>query len=304
MGNHPRAPRWRRRLLFAALAGLALYAIAGIPLDQWRGLLPSGPSAGRTQVVVRGFDTVAMTRQEILLRAKVQKVDPLGLYPAVSGVRVLFKLDDDVVAQARTAVDGCASADWLPPSASDFTLSACVDPESSFAGEAATLFVGVYDPDDRFIAVDFDGTLTKSSGLALPFEGPKSAMPQPQAAVALTEIAKSFHVLYVTSRDDRSMETVKTWLRANGFPLGATFFRDFELIESPAEEFRFHELRRLRSLFPHIQYGVGDDAADASAYARAGLSPILLGSSASSSLPTNTRIAPTWLDVESAILER
>jgi phosphatidate phosphatase PAH1 len=183
-------------------------------------------------------------------------------------------------------------------------LTARVDDASSFAGDPTTLFVGIYADDDRFVAVDFDGTLTKSPGLTLPFEDAKPPIPQPGAADTLSEIGKSFHVLYVTSRDERSMESVKSWLRTNGFPAGATFFREYELLEAPAEEFRHRELRRLRTVFPHIQYGVGDEPSDARAYFRAGVSPILLGESSDTALPPNTRLAPSWTDVRQAILDR
>jgi hypothetical protein len=304
MGTHPRASRWRRRTFLLVVAGLALYAIAGIPIERWRALLPSSSALGPTHVVVRAFDVVATPRQEVLLRAKVQKQDALGLYPAVPGVRVVFELGGDQVAQSRTGVDGTATADWIPPSASEYTLTARVDSASSFVGDPALLFVGIYDDDDCFVAVDFDGTLTKSPGLTLPFEDAKPPLPQVGAAEVLTEIAKSFHVLYVTSRDERSMESVKSWLRKHGFPDGVTFFREYELLEAPAEDFRYHELRRLRAIYSHIQYGVGDEPADARAYARAGVSPIVLGESSDSALPPNTRIAPSWAEVRRSILER
>ncbi len=294
---------WRRRILLTLFAGLALYAIAAVPVDKWRSLLPSSVPLGPVRVVVRAFDAIGRPGQDVILRAKVQKDDAIGLCKGVPGVRVQFRLDDAEIGSARTGVEGQATLEWTPPSPGEFTLHASVDPTSTNTGASSTFLVGAYHPDDQFVVVAFDGTLTEKSGLKLPFERAHVPEPMADAVRVLTKISDRHHVLYLTGKDERSMQTVRDWLTEKGFPSGVALFRDYELVGPGLEDYKFHELQRLRADYPAIAIGVSNDFADARAYSRAGLRPIFLGSLESVDPPPGTSIAATWTEVEKLVLE-
>jgi hypothetical protein len=295
---------WRHRILLGVFAAVALYAVAGVPKERWRSLLPANEPPGPTRVVIRAFDAIVRPGLEATLRVKVQKLDALRLYPAASGVRVRFKLDESVVGWARTGVDGTASYEWLPPALGAFSLRASIDSEGDFAGEDAPFRVGAYNADDRLVVVDFDGTLTQPAGLRLPFDGRRVPEPMPGAAEALTAIAGSYHVVYLTGRDDRSISLVRSYLDAKGFPPGIALFRDFELIGAGLADYKRHEILRLRTTFPNLAFGIGDEVADALACARAGVSPILLASEGREALPPETTVLASWAEVKAHVLER
>jgi hypothetical protein len=305
MSREPRQAHWGRRFLLILVAGAAIYALAGIPREQWRALVPSSPtSLEPARVLLRAFDAVTVPHREALLRVKIEKEDAIGIYPAVAGVRVLFKSDEELLGSARTNPEGVANFEWVPPWAGEFTITASVDPESPFKSMPETLLVGAYDPDDEFIVVGFDGTLAKPTGMKLPFEGSRTSEAVRDAAPTLVELSRSRHVLYVTGRDERAMHAVQSWLAAKGFPLGVTFFRDYEILSTSLEDHAYHEVQRLKALFPHLSAGIGSTTEESRAFLRVGLKTIVLGDTGHADLPAGVVPAASWADVKSIIQER
>jgi hypothetical protein len=127
------------------------------------------------------------------------------------------------------------------------------------------------------IALDIDETLCITDYSYLLWGiGSDDSAPLPGAQAALTHLAVSFDLVYVTARSRSLSGKTKRWLERYGFPKG-------RLVMSPTvgdfifqSGFKRRALSRLKSEYPNLVVGIGDKAADAKAYRASGMFPVVV----------------------------
>jgi hypothetical protein len=144
-------------------------------------------------------------------------------------------------------------------------------------GSSAEAFIEVRARGTALAVVDVDGTLTTSEsaefGALLTGQLPT---PQPDAARALGLLAtRGFRPLYLTARPEWLTERTREFLASNGFPAGIieTTTGGSGALGAAATKFKTDALARLdgKGLVPAL--AIGNNGADADAYAAANIQP-------------------------------
>jgi hypothetical protein len=127
------------------------------------------------------------------------------------------------------------------------------------------------------MAVDIDETLSETDYRSLVLGvGHDDSTPLPGAPAALTRLARSFDLLYVTARSRSLAGKTERWLERSGFPKGRLVTSRWigDLIFQSGYKRRV--LSRLRSEYPNLVVGIGDKAADAEAYRANRILPVVV----------------------------
>jgi hypothetical protein len=142
----------------------------------------------------------------------------------------------------------------------------------------ATQYIDVLPADARFVVTDMDGTQTESetADFVALFTG-EIPEAQPAGADLLWAFARQgYRIFYLTARPDWLHTYTHDWLMLKGYPPGNvhTTFTFTGAIGNGATEFKTNELLALLHRFAGaVEYGIGNTAMDAAAYAAAGLDP-------------------------------
>ena len=121
-----------------------------------------------------------------------------------------------------------------------------------------------------------------------------AAIPAVAGAVeALTRLARTHRIIYLTARDESLYNKTRAWLELRGFPEGPLFTRDYNVLGPGRGAFKRRFLVDLRKRFPGVAAGVTDTPADAQAYLDAGLKAIALGPDARR-FPPGAVVVPAW----------
>lgn len=206
-------------------------------------------------------------------------------FRGVRGVTVAFFLGEQEVGRAVTDEESLARCFWRPGGPGFYRLRVrCVqlppdiDKEERNADKAsADLLVEVSPPGRQFLAVDLDHTLVDESfGKVLTGQKCQSMAGSTQT---LTRLAGRYGIIYLTARPDELTRKSKLWLDQCGYPPGVLITCS-SLNDSlhNSGQYKSNRLVTLRSDFPNIQAGVGDQVSDAQAYLANGMTAYLIAS--------------------------
>lgn len=214
------------------------------------------------------------------------------------GVRLVREQGGETAAEAVTDASGWA---WLAPGG---VLGCGLHRFVAQSGEDSLPLVALVAPADRpLVVVDIDRTLSAPPSFYASVAKPAWIAPLPGAADAMSEIARGFGVVYLTARNQRFMPNTRAWLRAREFPEGPIFLRQVPWWRLPSGRYKTRWLAALTGRWRAVRFGIGDKTSDAVAYARAGITPILLlRSRRARGVPAQTCMVRTWAEVRARVL--
>jgi len=220
----------------------------------------------------QGFDVLAYPGDKVKVTARFQGGDFLK---GLEGYLVGFYQLDQRLGQERTDQEGNSEIEITAPAAGNLCLLAKLeDPDvRRTALTTADIIVAARPRETRMIIVDLDQTIVGGSlGDVLAHR----AAPIVDSQTVLSRAAKDYTIVYLTDRSALFTAVTKNWLRQYDYPLGPLLTNTQIGFLGGSEKFKTAALKDLKNRYPAIQWGIGDQAGDARAYAANGLRPILL----------------------------
>ena len=257
----------------------------------------------RFGAVLTAFDALARPGAVADVRAKLEHDGVVGLHPHMRGYPLAFSGPAVAGGAVLTAAEGAATVAARAPAAPGGVARV----EVRFAGSrnhrpaAATARVFAWPAAEPALVVDIDGTISDLRERDVLFAD-NAAIPAIAGAVdALTRLARSHRVIYLTARDESLYNKSRGWLEARGFPEGPLFTRDYNVFGPGRGAFKRQFLVDLRRRFPGVVAGVTDTPADAQAYLDAGLKAIVLGPDGGGRFPPGAVVVPSWQGARDAL---
>lgn len=237
--------------------------------QSWRGTISD--VAGKVFLGTEGgmvfyaFDTLAHPNEPVGLIARIQTVELQGL----TGIKIGFSLDSELIDSALTDKDGFANIDWTPPVAGiyEFQVEVLEAPKklyhelSEFG--AIPLIVATHPKDHRLVVIDLDHTVVDSSFFRVLLGGGK---PMADSVEVTERISQKYGIVYLTHRPDLMTHRSKSWLRKHGYPTGPLLVSQLRQVVGSSGKFKTAKLTELRAEFPNTRIGIGDKLSDAQAY--------------------------------------
>lgn len=256
------------------------------------------PIAEPARVRLVLYDEVGQPGEVVALRAKLGHLSSTGLRVPLRGRSLIFNDPDLVTGRAVTAADGTALLKVRLPGPYPPLYRVQVAYHGSKHHRPAQVKgrLFVWPKESRILITDVDGTISNLSLLRVPFTSNRDTPPVPGSVEALAQLARSYKIIYLTSRDEVLFEKTRAWLREKGFPPGPLFCRDFHLTTDQAT-FKRQFIHDLRKRYPNVVAGVGDQPSDAKAYLGNGLKTFVLTSTEKKTVPPGTRLVPSWRHV-------
>jgi hypothetical protein len=265
------------------------------------------------------MDLLALPGERIVLRAKIERDWPGFPNPDLPGVELEFvgpwqpadggrKPSEPapdpqgpppaaaaVLGAATSGRDGVAQLDAAAPAVpgNHFFWVRLKEPQKRRVREPVVLFtVSVMTADEPILLTDMDNTIVRAEPgdlQAIVGRDPEKPEPAPGAAQALSDLSRSYRIVYLTARSSYLAHRTRRWLAFHHFPAGAVLFRDLEAewrdLDWSASEFKKRVIRdSIKSRFHEVRWGVGNTAGDAEAYAENGVRAVILGGELRSSV--------------------
>jgi len=138
----------------------------------------------------------------------------------------------------------------------------------------ATVFA--WPEDDPVLVVDIDHTVAEPRTRSLLGPGPDRSEPLPGAAALLSDLARHFHVVYLTARPREMSVKTRRWLAEHAFPRGPLLTWDVDRYEWSATDFKKDRLDDLTDRFDQVTIGIGNRGGDHEAYRKRKLLTVLV----------------------------
>lgn len=232
----------------------------------------------------------------VRLLAFVERSTGGGVRHAAHGKTVHFYIGDVKICDKLTDDQGRATVTCeLPMSdAKAFTV------RTNYNGceLETTAMIHRWDPNRIAIAVDIDGTISKTDFETLLFEDQDNeSRPVKGARMALNKIAEDYNILYVTARPRFLMQKTHSWLRENQFPDGpviaASGYREW----MSQTRYKTRALTEVRDGWPNLRIGIGDTSMDAKAYDASKMLCIILSSDPGKVVSQRSVVVKDWTGV-------
>jgi hypothetical protein len=255
------------------------------------------PFGKQYDVKLTAFDQLALPGETVQLRAKLEHQGKLGINPDLHGYPLRIRCPPLIDQEVKTGKDGMATVELKAPAEAKTYPIQVTFPGSDHhrpAEAAARLFV--WPKDARILITDVDMTVSNLAELRVPFTANARIPALPGAVEALTELSKTYRIIYLSARDDALCHKSCCWLCERGFPEGPFVCRDFRL-GSKQEAFKRELITELKKRFPGIAVGVGDKPSDASAYLKNDLQAFLIAPRDRSKLAKEAIVVTSWQEV-------
>ncbi|MFW6066570.1 MAG: hypothetical protein ACOC9S_07090 [Planctomycetota bacterium] len=228
-------------------------------------------------VIFYAYDTLAYPDEPVDLVADVVSARSLK---GVKEVTVEFRdTDGERIARTDTDKDGRAVAEWTPPQAGNYPLTAEIvavdddDDEELLELSPAPLVVSARQKDAKLAIIDLDHTVVGSSFFRVLTVG---ATPMADSARVTKRIADRYSIVYLTHRPDLMTRKSKQWLIDNGYPAGPLLVSRMNEALGSSGAYKTERLKAVREAFPNTGIGIGDKISDAQAYLDNGLTAYLI----------------------------
>ncbi|MHC4561351.1 MAG: hypothetical protein ACYS8X_01105 [Planctomycetota bacterium] len=221
-------------------------------------------------------DQVAPAGKDAPVVVRMQRNDFFVLDLAWKEAFLRFSIDNGPERIAVTGPDGYAGTMVpTPPAPGHYVMTIDYqDPDGEEVGGLAPVYS--WEPQQRVVAVDLDGLpIYKFFGAA------------EVSAEALSRIARSANIVYMTRRSVREHHYVHDALDAAGYPSGPVLRWQRERYHLEPWKYKMQkvvvesrlvsQLEQLRKSFPHLTMGITDNTLAAKAFAAAGLEVRMIG---------------------------
>ncbi len=233
------------------------------------------PAGGCAPAILSVADAVAFEGRPVAFAANAARPQMLGLRSSIDNVQVSFYVNGREVARGNTGNTGRASAECMLPAggATSFEARAFIDGRE--LQTPGTIYT--WRENRPIIAVDIDNTISRTDydELILREESPDSK-PIVGSRETLESLSSDFHIAYVTSRPWILLEKTRRWLAEHRYPPGP-------VITAPRlrDLVRYKTLKRnilagLRSRWPNLLIGIGNNEFDADGYGANGMLTLIV----------------------------
>jgi hypothetical protein len=266
-------------------------------------LLAAGPEKDTSAQLI-AYDQIVQSNKVVFLRARLLSQGLLFRNRPISGERVEFLLDGKSLGVGLTGGDGIAvrEARVLPPGEHPVTLRL---KSTQYDVPEAKARVDVWGLEQPILIVNLAAAVEEKEGGGPSLLEPRFEMaPRPEAVRVLKALAKEYHLLFFTDREESRLAEIKTWLVSHHFPSAPLLA--WNIGEGPAtHELELGEhLEALRSAgWTNLKVGVGATAMDAGPFLKVELKTIILVGEEEDALemPSGAVKATSWKKVERAI---
>jgi hypothetical protein len=260
-------------------------------------------ASGTPDIMLTAFDEVAQPGETVTLRAKLERLGWWGLHFHMRDYSLTFTSPGLVNRGVKTAEEGVATVAVRVPAgpAGLYRVRIAFNGSSHSRPAEAVGRVFVWPKDGPILVTDIDHTISDLSILQVPFTPIRETPALAGAAEALTELARTYRIVYLTARDEILVERTRAWLNEKGFPEGPLFCRDLHL-GGRQETFKRQFLAELKGRYPRVVVGVGDQPGDARAYLSNGLKAFVLNPEDRSQVPTQAIVVRSWREVRDQLL--
>jgi hypothetical protein len=260
--------------------------------------LPACAAEDKDPALLQGYDALALPGEDVRLAAKLEKMGALRFRPDIEDEEVIFSLNGQALGSNRTDDDGVAAVFYAFKKPGRYTVRAALPGTSEYRADPAPVLVDVCDPKTRFLVCDIDHTIADISSLEFIVTDNKDVPALPGSVEALRRLARHYHIIYVTARDDAFMKKTRNWMALRRFPRGPVFFWDFLGAKLSHRKYKTRRLAAVKKRFPNLVAGVGDKVGDAEAYLANGLRAIIIGRERDDDLPKKAVWVRSWAEVE------
>jgi len=157
--------------------------------------------------------------------------------------------------------------------------------------------VAVFEADEPVGITDIDHTVADVSPFGFVAKPNSAVRPMAGAPEALTTIAQSTRILYLSARDHIFVAKTRAWLRENGFPEGPLLLRRVRFTSATPLEHKLSRLEEVVTKLRNIRFGVGDLPTDVEAYRKRGIPPILISPRPIDGLPKDVPQVSSWSEI-------
>jgi hypothetical protein len=242
-------------------------------------------------------DVVSPTDEESTLVGKLEKRGVFVLNEGIADQDVKFYVNDEFIGAARTDEEGYAQITRPGTPAGTATMRIEYADEGTVLAES-TANIFTWQQNQPILITDIDDTICQTQeGLLIGISYDDYSEPLPGAPEAMSELAKSFKIVYLTARPREVLPKTKRWLENNGFPDGPVFTWDID--NDPWSQLQYKELQldQLTSKFNKITIGIGNTEKDITAYRDHGLFSIFIDPKSRSKQIDQGVKLPDWTKV-------
>lgn len=277
---------------------LALGLPALLSLTTFASMAGWWPWSRMYDVKLTVFDQLAVPGETVTLRAKLEHQGKLGINPDLRGYPLRFSCPPLADQEVKTGRDGMATLEVRVPADAKgiYPVKVAFPGSDHHRPDEAAGRLFAWPADSRILVTDVDLTISGLAELKVPFTPNQRIPTLPGAVEALTELGKTYRIVYLSARDDALCNRTCSWLCASGFPEGPFFCRDFHL-GSKQEAFKRAFLADLKKRFPNVAVGVGDKPSDAGAYLANGLRTFIINPKDRERLPKEAVVVESWKEV-------
>jgi len=221
-------------------------------------------------------DHICRAGDDVML---IGKLEHRGVYIFNRGTddkRLRFFLDGRPIGDDETNDEGYArlNCDFDAPGV--HRLAVAYDRDGVRAAEAAaTVFVLRKHAPILVVDVDYTVADTRVRDL-LSLLGTEESEPMRDSPGVLGELARSFHVVYLTARPRELIPKTREWLQRHGFPPGPLLTWDVDRHSWSPADYKRERLDDLQDHFEAVNIGIGDRSHDREAYWKRKLFTVML----------------------------
>lgn len=261
-----------------------------------RGQEPA-PRDTRLPVRLTVYDQVARPSEPAAVTAKLERGS--FPFPDLPGCC----LSCGLAGETWTGREGDAvfPVQFPPGTPSPQSVEVCFAGSARYRPAAACGRVFLWDCARPILVTDIDNTISDRLLLLVPVTPIARNATLPDAAPVLTELARHYHIVYLTCRPAWLHGKTRAWLTVHGFPEGPLFCRDFRLGQSQ-QTYKTQFLTDFKNRFPNLAVGVGNTSSDAGAYQSVGLQTLIIEPKGGHGTEAY-RVVRGWREVEKALLE-
>ncbi|MFB3890616.1 MAG: hypothetical protein ACE15C_01190 [Phycisphaerae bacterium] len=240
----------------------------------------SGKAVAADQgVLFYGKDCLVLPGQGAMLSARLQQ--PRS-FKGFKDATITFYNGQTAIGSARTDREGEARLLWTPPGEGDFTITArptalpedMLDRHGEALKTSADILVCVRPSSTPLVVIDLDHTIVNGSWFDVLTKDHPACIGG--AEEAMERIAKEYGVVYLSLRPNALTRRTKEWLASEGLPRGPLLTCRTRDMFGDVAQIKAARIKAIKTFFPDVRFGVGDNASDARAYLACGMTAYLL----------------------------
>ena len=253
--------------------------------------LPDAAAKATASLIL--FDQWVGPDQSVLIRVRLISGGVPMIQSKISGERIEFSVNGQVLGPVLTGGDGIAAARYLPPRRGTYVIKATlVDNPRYEAPEAAALLL--YGRVGRkVIVVALDSAQTLQESPRFPFIPSPPPQPMSNANSVLDKLSQEYQLIYVLNGEDVQLLKIREWLDEQNFPKAPLFAWRLSMKPETRTRKMMEQLGKLKS-FTHLYLGITRSVADVKAFLSLGMKAVFLSEEEDVERPEGSEVITEW----------